>query len=135
MEAYVHGESGPLADQVVGRFRRYAARMDYVFLALGRLIDVRQELDLDVVRTLLDYTNERQLRPLAVQARRAIGVFDRNVAELQGSLEDFRAMGARPFVARVTAELGELRDDDSIDLAFIHESQQPLHARPLERLR
>jgi hypothetical protein len=63
------------------------------------------------VRTVLAYMEERGLLLLAAQAGRAIGVLEHNDEELQRSLDIFRGMGARPFVARVTAELGEVRDE------------------------
>jgi hypothetical protein len=58
--------------------------------------------------------DDRGLQLLAAQARRAIGVLEHDDGELRRSLEIFRAMGARPFVARVTAELGEVRDEDGL---------------------
>ena len=63
---------------------------------------------------MLAYTDERGLQLLAAQTRRAIGVLEHDAEELSRSLELFRGMGARPFVARVTAELGEVRDDGGL---------------------
>jgi hypothetical protein len=98
----------------VANFQRFTGRMDYVHLALARLVDFRHPLEPDLVRGLLVYVDDRSLQLVAAQARRAIGVVEHDDRELRRSLEMFQAMGARPFVARVTAELGEVRDEDGL---------------------
>jgi hypothetical protein len=109
--AYLRNDFDQLAQAGVADFLRFTSRTDYVHLALARLVDHRHRVELDPVRALLAYMEERGLLLLAAQARRAIGVLEHNAEELQRSLDIFRGMGARPFVARVTAELGEVRDE------------------------
>ena len=114
LDAYLRNDLATLADATVANFRRYTSRTDYVHLALARLVDFRHPLEPDLVRGLLVYVDDRGLQLVAAQARRAIGVLEHDDGQLRRSLEIFRAMGARPFVARVTAELGEVRDEDGL---------------------
>ena len=114
VKAYLRNDLAALADATVKNFQRFTARTDYVHLALARLVDFGYPLEADLVRGLLDYVDDRGLELLAAQARRAIGVLEHDEGGLRKSLEIFQGMGARPFVARVTAELGEVRDDDSL---------------------
>jgi hypothetical protein len=114
LNAYLRNDLPALAHAAVVNFRRFPSRTDYVHLALARLVDFRHPLEPDFLRGLLEYVDDRHLQLLAAQARRAIGILEHDDGELRRSLEIFRAMGARPFVARVTAELGEVRDEDGL---------------------
>jgi class 3 adenylate cyclase len=114
--AYLGKDLAQLAQAGVADFLRYTSRTDYCHLALARIADRRHPVEIDQVRALLAYMDERGLQLTAAQARRLIGLLEHDADELQRSLELFRAMGARPFVARVTTELGEVRDEaDLID--------------------
>lgn len=108
-DAYLQNDLAALADAVVANFQRFTSRTDHVHLGLARLVDFRHRMEPGLVRALLAYVDDRGLQLLAAQARRAIGVLEHDDEELQRSMEIFRAMGARPFVARVTTELGEIR--------------------------
>jgi len=114
LNAYLRNDLPALADAAVANYRRFSSRMDYVHLALARLVDFQYPMEPDLLRGLLGYVDDRHLQLLAAQARRAIGILEHDDGELRTSLEIFRAMGARPFVARVTAELGEIRHDDGL---------------------
>lgn len=114
VQAYLRNDLARLADAGVADFRRFTSRMDYVHLALARLVDFRHPLDPDLVRALLVHVDGRGLQLLAAQARRAIGVLEQSEGELRRSLEIFRSMGARPFAARATTELGEVRGEDGL---------------------
>jgi predicted ATPase/class 3 adenylate cyclase len=110
-DAYVRNDLAALADATVANFQRFTSRTDHVHLALARLVDFQYPMEPDLIRALLAYVDDRGLQLLAAQARRAIGVLDHDGEELRRSLEIYRAMGARTFVARVTTELGEVRDE------------------------
>jgi class 3 adenylate cyclase len=109
--AYLGDDLAQLAQAGVADFQRYSSRTDYSHLALARLADRRHPVKIDQLRALLAYMDERGLQLTAAQARRLIGLLEQDAEELERSLEMFHAIGARPFVARVTAELGEVRDE------------------------
>lgn len=113
-DAYLRNDLVALADATVANFQRFTSRTDHVHLGLARLVDLRHPMESDLLRALLAYVDDRDLQLLAAQAHRAIGVLEHDGEELRRSLEIFRAMGARTFVARVTAELGEVRDEDGL---------------------
>ena len=113
-DAYLRNDLVALADATVANFQRFTSRTDHVHLGLARLVDLRHPMESDLLRRLVAYMDDRGLELLAAQARRAIGTLEHDDEELRRSLEIFRAMGARPFVARVTAELGEVRNEDGL---------------------
>jgi class 3 adenylate cyclase len=119
--AYVNGDLEALARNVVGEFRVFAGRQDYVHLALGYLADHRQPVDVAVLDDLIDYVDGRELRLVSAQARRLRGIVAGDTESLQQALAEFVRMGASPSVARVRTELGLLsRDADMVD-AGLHE--------------
>ena len=100
-----------LHDGVIRNFRDYVGRMDYVEFALSRLIDVRYSADPALLEDIVAYAEPRHLRVLEAAARRALGFLRGDIADLASALELYRAMDARPFVARVEAEIGLLTGD------------------------
>jgi class 3 adenylate cyclase len=100
-----------LHDGVLGNFHDYVGRMDYVHLAMSRLTDVRYPSDPALLETIVTYAEPRHLRIVEAAARRALGVLRGDAEQLQAALELYRWMGARPFVARVEAEIGLLNGD------------------------
>jgi class 3 adenylate cyclase len=100
-----------LHDGVLGNFRDYVGRMDYVHLAASRLADARYPSDPALLERIATYAEPRHLRIVEAAARRALGVLRGDVAQVQAAMELYRWMGARPYVARVEAELGLIGGD------------------------
>jgi class 3 adenylate cyclase len=109
--AYVNHDLEALARRVVGEFRFFAGRQDYVHLTLGYLSDHRQPVDVAVLDDLLAYVDERELRLVSAQARRLRGIVTSDTNDLEQALVEFVRMGAVPSVARVRTELGALTGD------------------------
>jgi hypothetical protein len=111
---YVNDDLPALARTVIGEFRVFAGRLDYVHLSAALLADRRVPVDPGSLDNLIAYTEERGLRLVTSQARRLRGVQLRGREDLEASLAMFEAMGARPFIARVRTELGVLAADASL---------------------
>jgi len=95
-----------LHDDVLRNFGEYVGRMDYMHLVLTRLTDAGYPSDPDLLETIVAYAEPRHLRIVEAAARRALGVVRADEDQLRAALELNRAMGARPFIARIEAELG-----------------------------
>ena len=103
-----------LHDGVLGNFRDYVGRMDYVHLAMSRLTDARYPCDPTLLETIAAYAEPRHLRIVEAPARRALGVLRGDAQQLQAARELYQSIGARPWVARVEAELGLLNGDRAL---------------------
>ncbi len=103
-----------LHNGVLRNYHDYVGRMDYVELALSRLTDEAYPVDADLAAEIVAYALPRNIRIVEAAARRAAGVVRRDDQELSAALELYRAMGARPNIARVEAELGLLRGADDL---------------------
>jgi hypothetical protein len=67
-----------------------------------------------LLEDIVAYAEPRHLRVLEAAARRALGFLRGDIADLASALELYRTMGARPFVARVEAEIGLMTGEASL---------------------
>jgi hypothetical protein len=111
LRAELEDDLAGLHDGVLRNFRDYVSRQDYVELALTRLTDQRYPIDHAVTEDILAYMEPRHVRIAEAAARRALGVIHGEERQLIGALDLYRTMAARPYVARVEAELGLLTGD------------------------
>ncbi|HUG29410.1 MAG TPA: adenylate/guanylate cyclase domain-containing protein [Candidatus Limnocylindria bacterium] len=112
--AYVHDDLPALVRDVVGDFRNFAGRQDYVHLGLGLLADRRHPVGIAVLDDLLEYAGARGLGLITAQALRLRGVVTDSRADLEAALAAFEAMGAIPSIARVRTELGIIGGDAAL---------------------
>ena len=111
LRAEIDDDLAGLHDGVLANFRDYVGRMDYVHLAAARLTDARYPADPALLEEIATYAEPRHLRIVEAAARRALGVLRGDPEQLEAALELYRWMGARPFVARLEAEIGLLKGD------------------------
>ncbi len=90
---YVNDDLEALARDVIGEFRVFAGRQDYVHLTLGFLADHRQPVEVAVLDDLLAYTDERELRLVSAQARRLRGILARQRGGPRAGARGVRADG------------------------------------------
>jgi class 3 adenylate cyclase len=112
---FVNDDVASVATEVVGDFRVFAGRLDYVYLVLGLLADRRHAVEAAVLDDLIDYAAARELLLVTAQARRLRGLVRRDRDDLERALAEFEQMGARPSVARARTELA-LRTGDAAQL-------------------
>jgi class 3 adenylate cyclase len=110
MIAFIDADLAGL-DEVIRTARVFTPRLDHVYYALTLLADRRHSTPLEPLDELLDYALERGLNLISSQALRLRGLIGQDAADLERALELFKDMGAAPYVARATAELGILRGD------------------------
>lgn len=79
--------------------------------ALNRLLDAGQPPPADQMAMLLAGAEQGTLRPLEAQARRGLGLLQRDREMLRRSLAFWEEMGAVPYAARVRCELALLTGD------------------------
>ena len=100
-----------LVTGVIAQPKAFSGRLDYVHIALARVVDQRHAIPEEMLTTLAEYGAGRQLQFLEALARRGLGVLHGRADELREALAMFRSMRARPFVARAQAELGRATGD------------------------
>lgn len=83
---------------------------------LSLVADRGRPPDPDAVRPIIQLASSQGLRILEAQARRAVGLAERDVVELERALEIFERTDAMPYAARVRCELA-LLTGGSADLA------------------
>lgn len=105
------GDVDELRTTVIADFMVFTGRLDYVALALGELADRRLGADPAHLDAMIQYLEDRSLVFVTAPARRLRGLLRRSEPDLRASLEEYEAMGARPFAARVRAELGLMSGD------------------------
>jgi hypothetical protein len=104
--AFVNDDLEAIVQDIVGDFRIFVGRQDYLFLCLGLLADRRHPVPMTMLDDLVAYFDERELPLPLAQARRLRGLINGDRSDLESALSLFEAMAARPFVARVQTELG-----------------------------
>jgi len=114
LRAELDDDLAALHDGVLGNFRDYGGRMDYVELAVTRLADERYPIRPDLLAEILQETAPGRVRIVEAACRRALGQIRADPDELTLALELYRAMGALPYVARVEAETGLLTGDGQL---------------------
>jgi class 3 adenylate cyclase len=114
MVAYVDEDLAGLERAVVGEFRVFSGRFDYVYLALALLADRRHAVAPAQLAAIIDYCRPRNLRLVESQALRLRGIVQASAEDLEKALIDFTAMGARPLIARAKTEIGLLKGDDAL---------------------
>ena len=112
--AYVHDDLDSVARDIVAEFRVFAGRLDYVYLALALVADRRHPMDATVLDSLIEYVRPRRQLLVEASARRLRGLLRDDKADLEAALAAFEQMGARPYVARVSTELGLLTGDTAL---------------------
>ena len=133
MTAFLGDDLEALARNVVAEHRTFYARLDYVHRSLARLVDRRYPIDESVLTELLAYAAERKLRFVEANVRRGLGVLYGQTSQLREALVAFESMAARPFVARVSAELGRLERDGALLETGLRELEQIGDLEQLER--
>ncbi len=124
LRAFIRNDFAELSERVIADHRAFFGRLDYVHRAIERVVDRRFPIPEPVLRELLVYTAERELRVLHAHAGRGLGILYGDLAELQSALTAFEAMGARPFVARAQAELGIRTGDGDLLEAGVAELER-----------
>jgi class 3 adenylate cyclase len=109
LQAFIDDDPEALAAAVLGEFRTFTPRLDYVFLAMVVLADRGQSTDAAILDELIAHAESRRLALLVSQAHRLRGVLHGDVAELESALATFLEIGMAPFIARARCELGLLR--------------------------
>ena len=89
-------------------------RLHYVERAVALCADLRHPIPIDGLDNLLSEARTRDQRLLTAQTLRARGIQEQAPDNLREALEMFRGFGARPLVARVEVELGQLTDDAAL---------------------
>ncbi|MEO5705144.1 MAG: adenylate/guanylate cyclase domain-containing protein [Candidatus Limnocylindrales bacterium] len=112
LRAYLDDDDVML-DGMVADFRIFTSRLDYLHFAVSRLADRRHPSPLPAIDALVAYTRERELRLVLSGALRLRGVVRSEPVDLEAALDMYEGMGARPYIARVNADLGLLTDDAS----------------------
>jgi hypothetical protein len=113
LAAILHDDWGGLSE-LVDDFRLFTPRLDYLYLVLAHLADHRKPAGLESLDRILEYTDERGLRLISTQALRLRGILNADRADLEAALAQLRDMGAKPYVARVEAELGLMVGDQAM---------------------
>jgi class 3 adenylate cyclase len=133
MAAFCADDLHALATNVVAEHRTFYGRLDHVHRSLARLVDRRYPIDESVLTELLAYAAERKLRFVDANVRRGLGVLYGQTSQLREALVAFESMAARPFVARVRAELGRLERDGKLLETGLRELEQIGDLEQLER--
>jgi hypothetical protein len=113
LAAYLEDDVDKL-DAIVADYRVFTPRLDYVFLALSRLADLRHATPVPSLDALNDYAVERGLGLISSQVLRLRGIASGERGDLEAALADFERMNATPFIARAHAELGMLLGDAAL---------------------
>jgi hypothetical protein len=114
LRAELDDDPAGLHDGVLRNFTDYVGRMDHVEFAASRLADIRFPATQTVLEAIVAYAEPRNIRIVVAAARRALGLLRGDIADLAAALELYRAMGARPFIARAEAEIGTLSGDTAL---------------------
>jgi tetratricopeptide (TPR) repeat protein len=110
LTAHVNGESGFTSDDPV-LFPRYPPEMVERRLALAA--DLRAELPPNLLPALLERAVEQKIPLLEAQIRRAMGLANRDPAELTAAIAIWEPVGALPNFGRARAERGLYSGDQS----------------------
>jgi class 3 adenylate cyclase len=105
LRPYVKGDLDSLEVEVVRGFGTFPrARQQLVERTLSLCADLGHSLAADTVRPIVAAAATDGLRLLEAQARRVLGLADRDAAELTRALAIFEDTGAIPYAARVRCE-------------------------------
>ncbi|MBI2780824.1 MAG: AAA family ATPase [Chloroflexi bacterium] len=114
LRSLVQGDPAKLANDVIGNFRRFTGRVDYLALTLWFLGDRRQPVPGEVLDDLVAYTAERGLRLVLMPALRLRGLLRRDAGDLRAALDVAVEIHALPTAARLRTELGLLSGDPAM---------------------
>jgi class 3 adenylate cyclase/tetratricopeptide (TPR) repeat protein len=112
--AFVGPDLPALAADVAGHPEVYRERLHHVERAFAACADRGEPIELGAIDRVVAIGTERGTRPLLAQALRARGLQRRDEADLRQALALFDEIRARPYVARVRTELGELSGDQPL---------------------
>jgi len=112
--AWLKPDVGAIATQAVADWRPYTGRLHLVERSLSLCVDFRYQIPRETLQTLLAWVEPHDQRLLAAQVRRALGVLHGDAEALGVALAYYRAIGARPLVARTEFELGTLTVQDDL---------------------
>ena len=110
LTAHVNGEPGFTSDDPA-LFARYPSEMVERRLALAA--DLRTELPPNLLPALLERAIEQKIPLLEAQVRRAMGVANRDPAELTAAIAIWEPVGALPNLGRARAERGLFSGDQA----------------------
>jgi hypothetical protein len=114
LKALADGDLDTVVRTVVLDWEPYITRLHLVERALSICVDQRHPVPVEGLDRLMREADARGQRLLAAQVRRARGVQEGAADDLHAALDAFRSFGARPLVARVEVELGNLTGDASL---------------------
>ena len=103
-----------IARNILGTWRLWAERLDQLDRPLLVCADRHFLLDPGELRTMIAYMDDHNVRIVAAQARRALGLATEDPEPLRQALEAFEAAGAVPYAARVQADLGAMTGDAAV---------------------
>jgi class 3 adenylate cyclase len=108
-----------VARDILGRWRLWSERLDQLDRPILVCSDRRFLLDPAELRPMIAYLDEHNVRIVAAQARRALGLATGDAEPLRAALEAFESVGAVPYAARVQADLGAMTGDAGLSEAGI----------------
>lgn len=89
------------------------SRSHFVERALALCVDHARFPNANVSQALAEHAAQHQMRVLEAQARRALGLAQRDPSGLNQALELFQRTGAVPYAARVQCERGMLTGNNA----------------------
>ena len=114
MGALYRNDLEALVTDVIAESKTFFGRLDYVHIALARVVDHRHAVSEELLTTLAQYAAGRELRFLEALSRRGLGVLHGRTDDLREALAIFESIHARPFVSRVQTELGRAVGDGAL---------------------
>ena len=105
LRPYGRGDLDALEAEVIGGFGTIPrARQQLVERTLSLCADLDRPLAPEMIRPIVEAATADGLKLLEAQARRALGISTRDIAELTRALEIFEEARAAPYAARVRSE-------------------------------
>ncbi|HLA15279.1 MAG TPA: adenylate/guanylate cyclase domain-containing protein [Candidatus Limnocylindrales bacterium] len=119
LAAFATPDPVTLVDAVILDWKPFSARLHHVALAVEVCVDRRQVIPPDALDQVLESARSRNQRLLVAHLLRARGVQQHQHDDLREARDLFRHFGARPSLARVEIELGQLIGDRELEGAGI----------------
>lgn len=113
VQGYPEGDLARLESEIIPNFELARIRIELVERTLSLLADHGRPPARQAITPILQFTSSQSLRILEAQARRAVGLAERDVVELERALEIFDRTDAMPYAARVRCELALLTGDSA----------------------
>lgn len=114
LQPYPRNDIDALHETVVRSFKEIPPpRLHLLERVLALCADHGRPPSVGVIRLIAEFATRHRVRLLEGQARRCLGLAERNPEELARALAVFERAGAAPYVARVRCEWGLLTGDET----------------------